>query len=219
MPRRWSEGEINLLVDLVAKNYKFLTGPLNNSKTKSTVDKKWAELTNSINSNGAGPILEVVQVRKKWFHTKSLAKKAVVEYQKECSKTGGGVNAAATPSELQFKIASLIGPIFTAGIPNTEGCDTTEACSSSSNDSLLSVQPRDNSVKNLGAGSVVVRVPSQVSLGAHLRDTSAAKRSKTSKREQQHEEMIDVEEKIQGAVSNIRDELRQTNNILSKIIT
>ena len=98
-----------------------------------------------------------------------------MEYQKECSKTGGEVNTAATPSELQFKIASLIGPIFTAGIPNTEGCDTTEASSSSSNDAPLSVQPRDNSVENLGAGSVVVRVPSQVSLCAHSPDTPAAK--------------------------------------------
>ena len=64
MPRRWSEEETKLLVDLVAKDYKFLTGPLNNSKTKSMVDKKWAELTNSINIIGAGPILEVVQARK-----------------------------------------------------------------------------------------------------------------------------------------------------------
>ena len=100
-----------------------------------------------------------------------------MEYQKERSKTGGGVITAATPSELQFKIASLIGSIFTAGIPNTEGCNTTEASSSSSNDAL-SVQPIDNSVENLGADSVVVRVPSQVSLCAHLPDTPAAKRSK-----------------------------------------
>ena len=141
-----------------------------------------------------------MQVRKKWFDTKSLAKNAVVEYQKEYSKTDGGVNTPATPSELQFKIASLIGPIFTAWIPNTKGSDTTEACSSSSNDAPLSVQPKNNSVENLGAGSEVVRVPSHVSLCAHLPNTPAAKRSKTSKREQQNEEMIDVEEKIQGAV-------------------
>ena len=133
-----------------------------------------------------------------------------MECQKDCSKTGGGVNTAATPSELQFKMASLIGPIFTAGMPNAECCDTTEACSSSSNDALLSVQPRDNSVENLGASSRVVRVPSQVSLCAHSPDTPAAKRSKTLKRGQQNEEMIDVEQKIQGAVSDIRDELRQT---------
>ena len=116
--------------------------------------------------------------------TKSLAKKAVAEYQKECNKTGGGFNTAATPSELQFKIASLIGQIFAAGIPNSEGCDASEASSSSSNDALVPVQPRDSSVENLGADSMVLRVPSQVSLCAHSPDTPAAKRSKTSKREQ-----------------------------------
>ena len=84
-----------------------------------------------------------------------------MEYRKSVAKqVVGGVNTAATPLELQFKIASLI---FTTGIPNTEGCDTTEASSSSSNDTPLSVQPRDNRVENLGAGSVVVREPSQVS--------------------------------------------------------
>ena len=31
--------------------------------------------------------------------------------------------------------------------------------------------------------------------------------------------MIDVEQKIQRAVSDIRDELRLTNNILSEVIT
>ena len=101
-----------------------------------------------------------------------------MEYQKECSKTGGGVDTAATPSKLQFKLVSLIGPIFTAVIPNTEGCDTTEASSSSSNDAPLFVQPRNNCVKNLEAGSVVVRVPSQVGLCAHSPDAPAAKRSK-----------------------------------------
>ena len=213
MPRRWNKDEIDLLVELVAKNYEFLTGSINNSKTKAMVDKKWSEIASSTNSIGAGPILGIEQVRKKWFDTKSLAKKAVAEFKKESSKTGGGVNTAATPSELQFKIASLIGPIFTVGIPGTEPCDTTGASISSNNDALLPVQPRDNSVENLEACS------SQVSLCFHSPDTPAAKRSKTSKREQQNEEMIDVEQKIQRAVSDIRDELRQTNNILSEVIT
>ena len=136
MPRRWNKDEIDLLVELVAKNYEFLTGSINNSKTKAMVDKKWAEIASSINSIGAGPILGIEQVRKKWFDTKSLAKKAVAEFKKESGKTGGGVNTAATPSELQFKIASLIGPIFTVGIPGTEPCDTTGASISSNNDAF-----------------------------------------------------------------------------------
>ena len=116
MPRRWSNDEVEILVELVGNNYEFLTGSLNVSKTKSMVDQKWEELTANINSINAGPAFEVEQVKKKWFDTKSLAKKAVAEYKRECRKPGGGVNTAVTPTELQFKIANIIGPIFTEKI-------------------------------------------------------------------------------------------------------
>jgi len=81
-----------MLVEMLANNYNFLTGSINNSKTKAVIDMKWAEIANSINSLGGGPPLETEQVRKKWFDTKSLAKKAIAEYKKECGKTGDGIN-------------------------------------------------------------------------------------------------------------------------------
>ena len=65
MPRRWNKDEIDFLVELVAKNYEFLTESINNSKTKAMVDKKWAEIASSKNSIEAGPILGIEQVRKK----------------------------------------------------------------------------------------------------------------------------------------------------------
>ena len=66
-------------------------------------------------------------MKKKWFDTKSIAKKVVAEYNKEVRKTGGGTNAASTPTELQFRIARFIGPVFTEGIPETLSCDVAGA--------------------------------------------------------------------------------------------
>ena len=54
---------------------------------------------------------------------KSMAKKAAAEYKKKLAKTGGGSNAAAMPSEFQFKIASFIGLVYTEGIPGSENRD------------------------------------------------------------------------------------------------
>ena len=88
MPRRWTSEEANDLVENVEIHYEFLTGPLTNSKTKGMVDAKWQEITQRINALGAGPKSEVDKVKKKWFDTKSIAKKAVAEYNKEVRKTG-----------------------------------------------------------------------------------------------------------------------------------
>ena len=40
--------ETDILIDLVEKNYSFLTAGFNPTKTKAMVDKKWDEITQSI---------------------------------------------------------------------------------------------------------------------------------------------------------------------------
>ena len=87
------------------------------------MDAKWNEICRNINALRIGTTLEVEKVKKKCFDMKSTAKKEVAEYKKELAKTGGGSNTAATPSELQFKIAGFIGLVYTDGIPGTENCD------------------------------------------------------------------------------------------------
>ena len=123
MPRRWSNEEVRVLVEEVDANNEFLTSALSVSKTKIMLDAKWNEICRNINALGIGTTLEVEKVKKKWFDMKSTAKKAMAENKKELTNTGGGSNAAATPSELQFKIASFIGLVYTEGIPGTENCD------------------------------------------------------------------------------------------------
>ena len=45
------------------------------------------------------------------------------EYKKELAETGGGSNAATTPSEMQLKIASFVGLVCSEGISEMEDCD------------------------------------------------------------------------------------------------
>ena len=59
------------------------------------------------------------KVKGKWFDLKSISKKAVAAYKKESAKTGGGVNKAETPPDLQFKISEMIGKVCTEGVPGT----------------------------------------------------------------------------------------------------
>ena len=112
-----------MLVEEVDANYEFLTSALSAAQTKIMVDAKWNEISTKINAFGIGTRLEAEKVKKKWFEMKSTAKKAVAEYKQELAKTSGGSIAITTPSELQFKIASFVGLVYTEGIPKTENCD------------------------------------------------------------------------------------------------
>ena len=48
--RRWTQEEVELLVDLVKDNYTFLNGALTNAKTKLMVDSKWRDIASAVNS-------------------------------------------------------------------------------------------------------------------------------------------------------------------------
>ena len=107
--RHWTEDEKQKLIELVQKNYEYLTAALTPSKTKVMVKKRWKEITDEINSLADGVALTVLQVQRKWSDEKSNAKKAVTKYHKEAGKTGGGRNTVDTPTEFQAKIVSFIG--------------------------------------------------------------------------------------------------------------
>ena len=84
--RHWSEDEQQKLIELVQKNYEFLTAALTPSKTKVMVKNRWKEITDEINSHADGVPLSVLQVQRKWSDEKSRAKKAVTNYRKEAGK-------------------------------------------------------------------------------------------------------------------------------------
>ena len=125
--RRWSQTETELLIDLVQKNYTFLTGTFTPSKTKAMLDKikKWSEIADAINALGCGSaILTTEQIQKKWSDMKSTSKKAVSKYKIKSRRTGGGMNEVKQPSESQVRIADIIGKAYAECIPGTEECDT-----------------------------------------------------------------------------------------------
>ena len=74
--RLWNELETNLLLDLVERNYQFLTGPLHPGKNRKKVTDKWEAITNKVNALGlSSRPLKLEQVKKKWHDLKSLSKK------------------------------------------------------------------------------------------------------------------------------------------------
>ena len=109
------------MVDLIEGNYEFLTSALFATKTKRMVKERWQVVASGVN---AGTPYPVEKVKRKWFDLKSISKKAVASYKKELAKTGGGVNKAETPTDLQFKISEIIGEVCTEGVPGTLLCNT-----------------------------------------------------------------------------------------------
>ena len=64
MSRKWTNEEVEMLMESVGKNNCCLTSALIASKTKNA-RKKWAEITSSTNSSEDGPLLKVDQEKQK----------------------------------------------------------------------------------------------------------------------------------------------------------
>ena len=207
--RRWTPAEASKLVDLVSADFAFLFESLNPSKTKQMVDSRWAEITQKINSMGNGKVrLTVEQVTKKWIDLKSTAKMTVMKYRKGQRQTGGGENVAKTPSALQWKINSLLGTPATEGIPGTEFCD-----------SSLSEPARVAIVA--ASSSQSPATTTQLEESASTPSPFLKKRPRKTPRQQQLEqnnELLKTENEMLDATVGIRDELQQTNSILSGIL-
>ena len=222
--RLWTPTELQLLVELVGESYQYLTGALNNSKSKTQVDNRWKDITAKINALGEGTEqLSILKVKKRCFDLKSTSKKAVVSYNKQLQKTGApGSNPVKKPTDLQFKVVALIGSVHTEGIAGTEMCDS----SSTSRDTLAISNPTNGlevSLFNqalpdvprdaLDPNQAPIAVPSSPSL-APMPTTpggSKSKRPKMSKREAQNVEIIEAEKSMVLAVNEMRDEVRQLN--------
>jgi len=232
--RQWEEDESKLLINLVEENYNFLFESLAPNKTKQMVDQKWQEIVEKINALGVGfPALSLKQVKKKWADIKSLTKRAVTRWNTEMRRTGGGVNTATKPTEVQFRIAAFIGQVNTTGIPGTENLDvagqlnvSNEVLSNEGGLQVLSVPVtsfqsllNDDSI-NVG----VVPSPIPISNVAQSSEQSLEratppqeKRRRTTPREQQTEELLQVEHQIGNGIKEIKEELSKTNAILREL--
>ena len=134
--RRWTYEENNMLLEYMMKDCEYLTSAVTlkfrvfkehivffikpkRNKTKATVDKKWDEIASGINTLRIGASFTTKQVKKKWFDLKSKSKKSVAKYKAELKKTGIGINGPKKPSDMQFRVAEIIGGVYTDGVPGT----------------------------------------------------------------------------------------------------
>ena len=215
--RRWNQEEVELLINLVKDNYDHLTEALSNCKTKPMIDGKWNDIAATINSLGHGPPFTTEKVKKKWFDLKSRAKRDVAMYKKEAGRTGGGQNPFNNPTELQFKIANIIGAISTEGIGGTNLCDTSNSYYQSLSDSAAAV-----SLSSTQLNSHPQEANTSGSFNNEEEDASPppSKRARTAagKREAQGEEMLKIEKNIEAAVLAMNSQMTRTNDILGSLV-
>ena len=115
-------------------------------------------------------------------------------YNKELSKTGGGPCKAEVPSDLQFKIAEIIGSVCTQGVPEPQCCNTSAAQSSS----------KESPNTSKSANAKKANSPEY-----SVSEEPAAKRRKNqvrSVREQNQRELLEGQKCLLSAVVEIRDE-------------
>ena len=214
LSRRRDEEEVKMLVELVGANYNFLTGALSNAKMKPMVDAKWRSIALTINSLGHGAPFSLDKIKRKWINMTSKAKQDVAAYNKESSRTGGRQNPLSQPTDLQFKIASIIGAICTEGIPGTSCCDTRD---NSSTMSLIPVSELStpSTSKSLSPSIIVCDEKDDKITPPNKQHRAAAI---TEKRDAQADELLKVEKDIENAVVEISHHIEATNNILGNLV-
>ena len=207
--RRWLDSETKCLVDLVQVHYDFLFQALSNTKTRMMVNSKWKEITDIINSLGVGDeALTVDKIQKKWADLRSSSKKAIQSYKKDCLRTGGGKKTVKEPTELQKRIGSIIGSIYTEGIPKTDGCESESL-------PTVTIQNSDDGLSFLERiPNVEFSSPIQTSLSPNR----PPKRPRMSKREIQNEELMKAEKSMCQAVNDMKEELKKTNDLISEVV-
>ena len=171
------------------------------------VDKKWDEIASGINALGVDASLTTDQVKKKWINLKSKSKKSVAKYKAELKKTGGGSNGAEKPSNMQFRVAEIIGGVYTNGVPGTTTCDT-----SVSSEGIIEEKSFTNSpTSSTESGYFLNLSPS--------RQDDNAIASKRRKSDSATLEILQVGKNIQKSVKLIQEELHETNAALKDIVT
>ena len=191
MARRWVLEEVNVVVELVEENNEFLTSALSPTKTKPMVEKKWQVVASGVNALNAGTPYPVEKVKRKWFDLKSISKKAVVFL---LAKTGGGVNKAETPTDLQLKISEMIGEVCTEGVSGTLLCDTSLDPSKN--------QPLNEISADQGAQAITISPTTSTSPPAKRRKSIRSSRDSTN------HELLKEQRALVSAVGEILEELR-----------
>ena len=156
---------------------------------------------------------------------KSHAKHTVMKYKKGMNQTGGGVNTAKKPTDLQYTIASMLGPNATEGIANAQMCDSSIPESTRRALTLTAVEPMQTVavLQTVSTDCTSTTPSSSSSTSASPAASSTAflnKRRKTPRQQQleQGEELLKTESLLMDAVSGVRDELQHTNSILAGIL-
>ncbi len=209
------------------ENYQFLFEALNNSKTKRMVDDRWTEVTAQINAIGSGKTaLTADKVQRKWTDLKSTTKLHVMKYCKGQKRTGGGTNPEKEPTELQWKIHTMIGISATSGIAGAESCDSSspvEVPATANSQTALATSGSTPEVSTMNAASLATAnisapQPSPCSSTSGRPSPYLLKRpQKTPKQQQleQNKELLKTEGGLLDAVTGIRDEMQQMNSTLN----
>ena len=199
------------------------------------MDEKWKEVTSKINAFGANEPLNVKQVKKKWFDIKSKAKKAVSHYEADMKRTGGGTSQAQKPTEMQYRIAQVMGQTNITGIPGTESCDTghplstpPEVCPASPTDlsSLLGTVNNHNDLCSPAFTDLMPPSPQLIApvtsddgencsgiLALPIRRTHATSSDeepppKRKRKVQQSKQIIEIQKNLTSAVQNLETTLK-----------
>ncbi|CAG2194248.1 unnamed protein product [Mytilus edulis] len=102
----FTEGEEDLIQQLVEKHSSIINGKLTNTVTNQLKKKVWDDIAMKVNSLGVA-LRTATEVRNKWRNTTRVAKAVYTTHRSELFKTGGGP-APKQPSSAVEKVIHLM---------------------------------------------------------------------------------------------------------------
>ena len=99
--------EINVLTDKVSKYKHILFAKFDSKITNQVKDNTWENIAQAVSAVGTPRTGKEIKV--KWANLKMNAKQKTAIYKREVLSTGGGELLAEKPTEIEEKIAGLIG--------------------------------------------------------------------------------------------------------------
>ena len=127
----------------------------------------------------------------------------MASYKKELAKTGGGVNKAETPTDLQFQIFEMIREVCTEGVPGALLCGSSLDPSKN--------QPANEISADQGAEAINISPTTSISPPAKRR------KSIRSSRDSINHELLKEQRALVSAVGEIRDEFKNISTALQKL--
>ncbi|XP_062386939.1 t-SNARE domain-containing protein 1-like [Sardina pilchardus] len=203
--RNFTDCEVEVLVNEVEQRQRVLFGGHSSGITNAKKTCEWEHVAHAVNA-AASQGRTIAEIKKKWSDIKVDAKKRIAAHRQSVRATGGGKGQPEL-TQLDEKLAGIIGETLLSGIVREEEGDTDVGPHETAEDSVAGC----SSEANVAAAAAEVPSPSTAS------DPPAATPRPATSARVLTDAVLQVQREHVEAIREVARELREIKNELSEL--